>query len=284
MFAASGCAPRHQAPPAEANPVEAGWTHYRLGEFDSAVRAFDRALAAKPPADPQHLLALYGLATTWNLRTPLGDQDKTRARHYYEDIVTRAPQSDLAAWSMLALARLQHVVPVGEEPDYEAVRAAYDAVIDRFPEHLAGQEAFIYRQATLIQTLQTGPTSQAVTALHAFIDRHPKSGFLSGAYSLLASGYETLHEPEHQLEAELKALDSMEFDPTNPKFENSGAYWKIATIAEFEAGDFATARRFYRRLMDEYPQDIRVFAAEEALRRMDGVEARLRREMAGGGA
>ena len=264
------------------DPLANAWTHYRLGEFDSAERAFAAALAAFPEGDPRHELAVFGLATTWNLRTPVGAQDKAAAGQYYQQIIDRAPNSDLAAWSLLALARMQHVVPVGSEPDYAAVRAAYQQVIARFPDHLAGQEAFVYLQATFIQTLEEAPTRAAVAALQAFVAQHPRSGFLSGAWMLLATGYEILHEPDAQLAAELKALETMEIDPTNPRFENSGNYWRIATIAEFEAGDFDTARRFYRRLISEYPQDIRVYASEEALTRMDAVEARLRQGQGAG--
>jgi hypothetical protein len=45
---------------------------------------------------------------------------------------------------------------------------------------------------------------------------------------------------------------------------------------EFEAGDFAIARDYYRRLMAEFPREIRVFAARKALTHMDDMEAALR--------
>lgn len=282
-LAATGCT---KAPDetAAGDPLANGWSRFRYGEFDSAIRAFDLARAGLPPDDPRALDALFGLATTWNLRTPVGDQDKPLARGFYEDIIRRAPDSDLAAWSMLALARMQHLVPVGSEPDFRAVRTAYQSVIDRFPEHLAGHEAFIYLQSSYVQTMEEGPTRRAESALTNFIARHPGSGFLSGANQLLSTCYETLKLPEQQLAAELRALDTMEFDPSNPMQEFSSVYWRIATIAEFEAGDFDTARRFYRRLIQEYPQDIRVYAAEEALIRMEAVETDVRRTLSRGPA
>ena len=258
------------------DPLAFGWDLYRFGEFDAAVETFRGALETPAPGDPRRADALFGLATTWNLRTPMVDQDKARAAELYKQTIAADPGSDLAAWSLLALARMQHLVPVGEEPDYDAVRAAYRRVIEAFPEHLAGHEAFIYLQATRVQTLEAEPTRQAAEALERFIAEHPDSGFVSGAWQLLAACYETLGNPERQLEAEIRALETMEADPANPKHENSGRYWRIATIAEFEAGNFELARRYYRRLIEEYPQDIRVYASEQALERMRGVEARLR--------
>ena len=53
-------------------------------------------------------------------------------------------------------------------------------------------------------------------------------------------------------------------------------YWNIAYAAEFEAGNFAVAREYYRRLMNEYPQDVRIFGVRKALERMDAIEAALR--------
>jgi tetratricopeptide (TPR) repeat protein len=256
--------------------VRAGWQAFRLGEFDTAERRFQDAVDRSPPDNPVVRQALYGLASVCNLRTPLGTQDKARARDAYGRIIALDPEGDLAAWSHLALARMQHLVPVGREPDYAAVRAAYDDVVDRFPGHPAADEAFIYLQSTLVATLEPADTRRAVDALERFVAARPDSGFVSAAYGLLSTCYETLARPVDRLRAELQALEHQEVDPTNPKQDNAWAYWKIAVIAEFEAGDFTIARRFYRRLIDEYPQDIRRFAAEQALERMHAIEARLR--------
>ena len=68
-------------------------------------------------------------------------------------------------------------------------------------------------------------------------------------------------------------------DVTNPFYDNSFRYWNIATTAEFEVGDFDLARVYYTRLIEEYPQDIRVFGCQQALGRMDRVEEELLKEI-----
>ena len=73
------------------------------------------------------------------------------------------------------------------------------------------------------------------------------------------------------------SLEARELDPTNPYSDNAALYWEIATIAEFEAGDFAVARKYYKGLVDEYPQDQRRWGARLALERLDAVEAKLRK-------
>ena len=133
----------------------------------------------------------------------------------------------------------------------------------------------MYLQSIRVQTLNPDQVRDAADALEGFVLRYPESQFMSAVQALLSACYEVLKKPELQLAAEIRALDTIPVDASNPKVENSGRYWRIATIAEFEAGDFETARRFYRRLIDEYPQDIRIYASEQALKRMDALEAEL---------
>lgn len=282
------CGCQRRDAPASGAPeklIGLGWDDFRLGEYNRALRRFEAAARSCPAASPERLQALYGMATVWNLRLPLVDQDKELAEEIYRQLIREAPQSDLAAWSQLALARMKHLVRPGLDPDYHQVRRAYRQVIEQYPGRPAAEEAFIYLQSTYVATLQPEPTRRAVAALKKFIREHPDSGFVSAAWSLLAVSYDTLDMQKDRLHAELKALETREVDPTNPFQENAWQYWNIATIAEFEVGDFETARRYYRKLIEEYPTDIRRFGCEKALERMDEIERRLRARLSnpGGG-
>ncbi|MBA4388413.1 MAG: hypothetical protein C0404_10565 [Verrucomicrobia bacterium] len=271
---ASGCARKQAVDPAAA--LSAGWEFCRAGEFGPAVLSFDDARRATGTNDPLHIKALYGLASTWNLRRP--GEDTEKAGRIYQQVVDMAPASDLAAWSMLAQARMKHLVPVGQEPDYPAVREAYQRVIDRFPNHLAGEEAFVYQQASLVASLKDEDARTALANIDRFLQEHPASRLVSALWGLTANCRETLRQPREQLDAAIKAFETRPVDPTNPKEENTWAYWRIATLAEFEVGDFATARTFYGRFVAEYPNDDRTYGAKMALARMDALEARLREE------
>jgi len=251
------------------------WEDFRAGEFGAAVRGFNEAVAAAPAGSADRLQALYGLGMTWNLRG-LGP-DPVLAEKCFREVVRASPTGDVAAWSLLALARIRHAVPVGTEPDYAAVRAAYQEVVTRFPLHPAGEEAFVYLQSTWVATLDPRDAGQALAALEGFIKDHPGSKFLSAAWSLVAECAATLGRPDDRLKAKIASLEAKELDPTNPYSDNAALYWEIATIAEFEAGDFAVARKYYRGLVDEYPQDQRRWGARLALERLDAVEAGLRK-------
>ena len=90
--------------------------------------------------------------------------------------------------------------------------------------------------------------------------------------------YQTLNIPEKRLWAEERSLETTEVDPTNPFTEFAWQYWNLATIAEFEVGDFALARHYYNLLLEKYPTDIRVYGCKQALARMDALEAKIRAE------
>ncbi len=253
--------------------IAKGWNEYTLSEFGRAIAKFEAAVNSPQPEEKW--MALYGLATTWNLRRP--GEDLEKATEIYRQIIREAPDHDLAAWSLLALARMKHLVPVGQDPDLREVCKAYQEVIDRFPNHLAAKEAFIYQCSVLVSSLDHNDAKQALSVLGEYT-KNPTNTFIGPAYSLMAVAYTTLGNQEQRLQAEILSLNNTEVDPTNPFTEFSWPYWNIATIAEFDVGDFDTARVYYNKLIDEYPTDVRVYGAKQALKRMDQLEAKIRAE------
>jgi len=246
--------------------LRAGWDYYRTAEYRLASREFERAAQQAPVSSADWFQALYGLATTLALGRP--DRDPARAAQTYEQIITESPASDLAAWSTLALARMNEIVAIGETIDRPAASAAYQRVIDHYPDHPAAEEALLHQQALRVNTLHPEDARAVVPVLQRFINTHPASAWRSAFYSELAACYAILDDPDARLGAEIKALETREFDPTNPNADNSAAYWNIATLAEYECGDLDTARRFYRKFADEYPRDLRAYSAKIALERL----------------
>ncbi len=276
LLLAAGCARQQIASGSNDNLAE-GWINYSLSEFDRAIGFFNKALAQAPANSEEALQALYGLATTWNLRRP--GEDPEKAAQFYRQILETAPNHDLAAWSALGLARQKHLVPVGQDPDYPEVYKAYRGVMERYPGHLAAQEAFLYLNAGRLSTLTAPEARTALTALESYV-QNPSNAFLGPAWSLMAVAQTTLGDQQKRFDAEVHSLELTEVDPTNPFTEFVGHYWNLATIAEFELGDFDQARKYYRKLIEEYPQDIRIYGARQSLRRMDEMEARFRAEFA----
>ncbi len=257
--------------------IEAAWLDFRMGEYNQAILKFQKAVDGSPDNSEHRIQALYGLACTqWLKQLPYGDKDA--ATLYFKEIIAKSPDSEYVAWSMLALVRMRHIVPSGTTPDYPDVRKGYQEIYDKYSGHTAGHEAFIYMIGTYLAMFTKEDAEFAKTRLDEFIIKHPDSPFISSAWGLYAKACEILEQKQEMLDALLKQLEKMEVDPRNPNMENSSAYWEIASVAEFEVGDFDTARKYYRLMMQEYPMEKRNFGARKALERMDALEARLRVE------
>ena len=259
--------------------LRSGWDYFRAAEFQLAQREFERALAGAPRGSDVRQHALYGLATTLALRRPEPDPDGAAAR--FTQLIEESPaDSDLVAWSTLALARLHHVTPVGQAPDLNVVRRQYQVVIDRFPAHPAADEALLHQQSTYLIARDHDDARLALARLEQFVRERRGSPWTSAALGLIACCHDVLGDPNARLAAEIAALEAGELDASNPNANAAGSYWGIAGLAEFEVGDFDVARRYYRKLIEEFPTDQRAYAASLALKRMDAVEARLRAEAA----
>lgn len=272
----AGCA-RHVADIPADDALEQGWVFFRLGDFTDAERLFGVARNHAGEASEQYYEALYALGVNAALRRP--GEDRGLAAELFEQVVEGAGKSELGAWAALALARLVHLTPVGVEPDMDAVRRAYRRVMTEYAGMVPSEEATIYYYATYMASMQPDEIREAVRALREFTASHPESGFLSAAYALQAFGYDLLGMQSEQMAALLLAFEMREVDSENPFYDNSWRYWNLAASAEFVAGDFDLARKFYRLLIEEYPQDVRTYSSRRALERMERVEAGLLEEI-----
>jgi len=275
VLSVAGCGRRVEQTGDSAELISEGWKSYRLNEFQNARLAFEAAVARAEPGSDEWTMATYGLATTWDLRRPSEDRDL--ATELYKEILEVSPDGPMAPWTELALARQMHLVPVGQDPDYDAVNAAYQHLIEKFPGHLAAKEAFLYLQGIQLAKLDPKSSKESVLSLKQFISEQ-EIEFVGPAWSLLAVAYNTLDDQIMRYTSEKNSFDKTEVDPSDPYLEFAWAYWNLATIAEFEVGDFDSARAYYELLIETYPNDIRVYGCKQALKRMDALEAQLRAE------
>jgi tetratricopeptide (TPR) repeat protein len=279
LASCAGCgAGRGGGEGADSERLARGWNRYRLREFSLALKEFDAVAQRAEPGSANHLAALYAQATTWNLRRP--EQDTARAERLYRQVIALAPTNDLAAWSWLALARMKALPVGGEIPPLQPQIEAYQEVINRFPFHPAGEEAFLHQQAARLEEPDEARTREVLAALETFLREHPQSPWCSAVYGLMGHCCTVLGLKERRLESVFAAWRTAEIDPATPPSARdlSWFYWQVATLAEFETGDFAVAREYYRKLIAEYPTEQRVFVAKQELKRMDELEERIRRQ------
>ena len=247
-----------------------GWKRFRMAEYSTAEKEFERARLAAKPGSKEMTKALYGLSIVNWLRTP--DSNKPKAKEIFERIIKEDPADDLAVWSKLALVRMRHVVPVGETPDYPALCVDYEKLFAAHPDHPAGMEAFAYAQEVRLISFKPEDAQAAVAALRGFLDKNPDPRFACWAWELLSRAHKILGDGDEQLKDKLMLLKTKEMDPTNPRMNNSFLFWEIATLAQFEVGDLATAKEYYLKFRNEYPRDMRNFAVRRALEKIEKIE------------
>jgi len=218
--------------------------------------------------------ALYGEASCWSHRRD--GRDIAKAVAGYQAVVEEAPENPLAAWCALDIVRTRHLAPADQEIDYKSLIRDYAEVYQRYPQSPAGEEAFLYSSSLSLPSADPEQARKRLEKVNEFLSSHPKTPYLSQFYGLIAECYRKMDEQDQRIQYLIKSLDARPVDPASPIDDRSTAYWNIAYSAEFEAGNFAVAREYYRRLMDEYPQDVRVFGIRKALARMDAIEAALR--------
>lgn len=248
------------------------WKQFRMGEFNIAIRLFNKATEDASKDAGKKVEALYGLACSYDFRQP--NPDRAKAAELYKKIISEAPESSLAAWSDLALSRQLHTAS-SSAPDYAALEAAYGEVYRRHSLELAGQEAFLYMEACRLVDNDKAEAKAVVAEIDVFFKDHPSSKFASAIWSLKGSCHEILEDDDSMLQDRLMALKAKESDPLNPFKNNAGDYWAIATLAEFSVGDLTIAKGYYGKIVREYPTNVNAFAAKQALKRIDGIEAGL---------
>ncbi|MDX2082032.1 MAG: hypothetical protein SFU53_14700 [Terrimicrobiaceae bacterium] len=268
--------------------LNSAWEQYGYGAYDAALAQF-RALAAQTPeADSRHHQALFGEATVWAWRRP--GQDPARAERLYRRIMELAPGSDLAGWSALAMARMAWLVPVGQTPDQARVLELLRSAATTFRGQLPGDEALVTEQVIRVSEFDSAEARAVTAALETFLSERPGSPYRAAACGVLSAAARVLDRPRDRLRWEMAAMAEREkmaraiweLDRQGPfVFNDPGALFKIAMIAEFEVGDFAVARDFYTRFLEANPTEKRRFFAEQALERMKSTEDEIRRELVG---
>ena len=254
--------------------IQEGWKRYRLSEFSEALDIFESVAASQPRGSEAYFQSLFGQASCWNHRRD--GRDTAKAISLYQEVIAHTPANPLAAWCALDIVRAKHLAPADQERDYPKLAEEYGEVYKKYPDSLAGEEAFVYQIRLILPTASAEETPAKLSEIEAFLEQHPNTPFRSQLYTLMAEASHRLNQEEKRLDYMIKAIEAREVDPRTPFFELSTAYWNIAYAAEFEAGNFAVAREYYQRLINEFPRESRVFASRKALARMDAVEAAIR--------
>ena len=268
----AGCRDGDAGPAGAGDTLKQGWQQYRLSEFRSAIATFERIRRTQRPGSELYLQALYGEAACWNNRRD--GRDSERASTLYRELIHTAPAHPLASWSALDLVKIRHLAPADQEIDYPNLIREYEEVHTRYPGTPAGTEAFLYSNSLSLALADAEGARDISRRVESHLTSHPATPFLSQFHEILAGAAHRTGDENSRLRHLSKAMETRE--SLGLADDRATTYWQIAYAAEFDAGNLDLAREYYRRLITEYPQDIRVFGARKAIERMDAVEVAAR--------
>lgn len=267
-----------------------GWEKIRLESQDLAILDFNRVLkkldslksaAGDTPQNLEYRVnALYGLGIISSLAYHSDAGESAKAKKYFNQVIALKPHSEMAAWAALALVR-DHYLPVTSDAKEDTLGLIneYAQVVKDYPKSAAGEEAFIYGHALAIQTLDNERIKNGIAEIEAYLKENPKSRHLSALYTLQRYGWARLGDNRKALDADIKSVETKEIDPTNPNQNLAFDYFRIGLEAQFDVGDFKTARLYYQKFVTEYPNDQKAFTIKMQLKRMAETEAELKAEL-----
>jgi len=256
-----------------------GWNYYRLTEFNLAQKYFEVSMKLATN-ETQRIRALSSLADVWNYRSP--GQDRDKAAEIYRQVIEQDAAKAWAPWAALALARQTLWKAIDQFPDLAVMEEAYGGIMRDYPGTQAAEEAFLYLQTVRIAQLDDTVLDKAVAELEEWVVANPDSKLLSRAYGMLGHAYHLRREGVKYIAALAKSAEIEKIQGQNenvPQQDQSEAYFKMGTAAQFDAGDFEMARKYYGMLIEETPTDQRVFIAEQHMAEMDKYEASVREEL-----
>jgi len=267
----AGCLPASKSRDShsDADVLAESWVYFRNGEYNKAAAGFDEVMGRTKQGEPEHLQAIYGLACTWSLRRP--GEDTARAAGLYQRILDEAPDDPLASWCALALVRQKITADITGKLSHAEVMELYDGIVRRYPGQPAALEALVCREtARLRMPAPEGGPAKVVPILTEFVQDPKNSAWASVGHLILASAYRALNQPRSEMNALIQSMETWDKDPRSPKKDDrTRNYWQIAVLADFQVKDAETAKKYYRKIIEESPQDKRIYYARIALERLE---------------
>ena len=267
-----GCE-RTEAKASDRELLASAWAYFKLSEFSEAQRNFARVIEqAKDKASfESRVQAEYGLAAI----TAMGSEaDSAKAVPQFQQVINELPHSDLAGWSQLAMVRMTQQAIGTDTPDArKKLDADYRAVIETYRGQPPADEAFVHLQALRLIPLDRDAARQVNADITAYLNRGTR--YVSALYNLRAISHQLCDEYQASFDDRTASIASQEKDPQNPMQIDAGLLYAMGVSAQFDLGDFATARQYYQRFLDLYPTEQRSFTVKLLMKNMDHVEASL---------
>lgn len=239
-------------------PAREGVSKLQMQDPMRAGRAFGRAQLTADDSE------LEILRYAENLSKQYADGSEWRPEAKALDI--RAFE-ELAAGRKLALTGT-----FTDAASVAGLQQKYEAVYARFPNTIAGEEAFLYHIALAIATLPGDRLEQIRREVASYLSSHPTSLFTPELLGLAAYMAGKSGDHRRAVELTLAAIEANSVSPRELQHGDQLLLFQAGLAAQFDVGDFDLARQLYARYIKTYPTDQRCFLLEQLVNDMNSRE------------
>ena len=270
---------------AAADPVvkllAAGWNELDLVDYRKAQKTFEQALARRPTV-AQKAEALFALGHLWQYRQPGGDLGK--AKRLYEQVASELADTPAGPLATLALARLADTPPYEKDRLREQARRLYRAIIDRYSDHFVAEEAVLRLAMTYLEELGNAEVEDVgAKLLTDFLARKPES-FLAPVMRWELGNLHFNRTEYRRAVREWIAADTLDAKAPEGRamstVARAGLYFRIAKVSEKHLKDYATAAKWYEKIVTDVRRENRYYIAKVSAERCRKLAAQAAAEAA----
>jgi TolA-binding protein len=248
--------------------LAAGWNELDLVNYPKAQRTFEQVLRSIPtPA--QKAEAMFALAHLWQYRQPGADLGK--AKRLYEDVVGELGEAPAAPLALMALARMADAPEYEKDRNRKRARELYREIIDRYRGHFLAEEAVLRLAMTYLEELGNVQVENVgVKLLRDFLARKPESSLAPVMHWELGNLYFNRRE-YRQAVREWIAADALDAKAPEGRamstVARAGLYFQIAKVNEKHLKDYATAAKWYEKIVTDVRRENRYYVAKVSAER-----------------
>lgn len=226
----------------------------RLKKFDEAIEAYKIVFRDYPPVLSDTLLPNYNILQTpvyiarlyrANDKNSEADKQYEEARHYFQQVIQKYPQSEIAVE-----AQNQIAITYGDQQKWEQAVQTLNEAIRRYPDE--GKIKGITFSLAMIYDQQLNQAYKALETLQQIINKYPADDNFLGQVHL-ATGNIYLRQKRYD---EARTEFRIVLDKYN-KDQNSSINAQLAFAKSYEdQGNWSKAMNEYQWIVENYPTTI----------------------------
>jgi tetratricopeptide (TPR) repeat protein len=237
--------------------LKEGDEYYQQNKFDEAIAKYQE-LIDNYPESPLVLNALTGMACCYGFKATFGEEDAYYKQiEVMKEIISKYPETEKGVHTYFLIGGVYR-----ELENYDVAIKWFKESIKRYSEKgISTAEALHYLGDTYYKKEDY---NMALSTFQKIINEHPDYHFVKGygIRYLIGCCYEHLGRIDEALEIYKTAIEKG--DPniiTDPAL----IVFRIGKIYEYYKKDYEKAKKWYRKVISDYPDSMWVSEAREAL-------------------